>query len=527
MRRVLHWLSFSLQGRVRPIAEGDGANGMRVSADPCRVGAGGGAPLTPHGSTWARAPSSPALPPSRGKGALGLLLALCVGLPAHAQAPADVAAQVRARALAGSGAYDILESMTTEVGPRLAGSPAMARAKDWALAKLTALGFQNVHAEPFTIFAWFNGVETAEVTAPFPQPLVITGLGTSVATPPGGIEGEIAIFHTWDDLMRAPPGSLTGKIAVLTERMGANDSATGYGTANRWRRNGASEAAKRGAIGFMLRSLATNDNRAPHSGMQNYQEGVRKIPAVALSGADADQIERMEKRGKPIRVRFTLLPVNVPQATTWNVVGEIPGRVTPEEVVLVSGHLDSWGLGTGAIDDGAGVAITAAAARLAGERHPRRTIRMVMWGAEETDQAGAAYAKAHETELGRIVVAGESDNGAQHIVSFQVPDGSQGLPQVKMLADELAPLGVSFNPQPARFGGDDIGHLVPFGVPQISLRQENSHYFDIHHSPEDTLDKVDPAEMDKAAAAWATTIYDIAESQVDFRKAMPPPAAAK
>ena len=322
--------------------------------------------------------------------------------------------------------------------------------------------------------------------------------------------------------MKAPPGSLTGKIAVLTERMGGNDSATGYGTANRWRRGGASEAAKRGAIAFMLRSLATNDSRDPHSGMQNYQDGVNKIPAVALSGPDADQIERMEKRGKPIRIKFTLAPVNVPQATTWNVVGEIPGRVTPDEVVLVSGHLDSWGLGTGAIDDGAGVAITLAAAHLAGERHPRRTIRMVMWGAEETDQAGAAYAKAHETELGKIVIAGESDNGAQHIVAFQVPAGGADLPAIKTLAQTLAPLGVTFNPQPARSGGDDVGHLVPGGVPQISLRQENSHYFDIHHSAEDTLDKVDAAEMDKAAAAWAATLYDIAESGVDFRKAAPP-----
>jgi hypothetical protein len=453
-----------------------------------------------------------------------------VALPASAQTAATpgsaealpmMTARLRDRGLSGSGAYDILESLTTEVGPRLAGSPAKGRANDWALAKLTSLGFKNVHAEPFPIFAWYDGVATAEVTAPFPQPLVITGLGTSVATPPGGVEGEIAVFHTWDELMKAAPGSLDGKIAVLTERMGGVESPTGYGTANRWRRNGASEAAKRGAVGFMLRSLATNDNRAPHSGMQNYQDGVRKIPAVALSGADADQIERMEKRGRPIRIRFTLLPVNVPQATTWNVVGDIPGSATPGEVVLVSGHLDSWGLGTGAIDDGAGVAIVTAAAHLAGERHPRRTIRVVMWGAEETDQAGAAYAKAHETDLGKIVVAGESDNGAQHIVGFQMPAGAADLAPVKVLAQTLEPLGVAFNPQPSRSGGDDVGHLVPFGVPQLNLRQENSRYFDIHHSAEDTLDKVDPAEMDKAAAAWAATIYDIAESQVDFRRAAP------
>jgi hypothetical protein len=464
------------------------------------------------------------------------LLAAALATPAFAQAPATpgsaealpmMTARLRDRGLSGSGAYDILESLTTEVGPRLAGSPAMARAKDWAMAKMTALGFKNVHAEPLTIFAWFNGVETAEVTAPFPQPLVITGLGSSVATPPGGIEGEIAIFHTFDDLAKAPADSLKGKIAVVTQKMGSNESATGYGAANRWRRLGASEAAKRGAIGFMIRSLATNDDRSPHSGMQNYQPGVTKIPAVALSGADADQIERMEKRGKPIRIKFTLLPTNLPEATTWNVVGEMPGKVTPDEVVLVSGHLDSWGLGTGAIDDGAGVAVTLAAAHLAGERHPRRTIRMVMWGAEETDQAGQAYAKAHAADASKIVIAGESDSGAQHIELLQVPAGAADLPAIKTLAAALAPMGVKFSPEPVKFGGDDIGHLVPLGVPQISLRPEASHYFDIHHSAEDTLDKVDPEEINKAAAAWAATIYDIAESQVDFRKAMPPAAAKK
>ncbi|HEY4029797.1 MAG TPA: M28 family peptidase [Caulobacteraceae bacterium] len=457
-----------------------------------------------------------------------------MAFPVHAQTPpatpgtaaalADTAARVRERALSGSGAYDILESLTTETGPRPAGSPAFARAKDWAIAKLTSLGFKNVHAEPFTILGWYKGVETAEVTAPFPQPLVITGLGRSVSTPPEGIEAEVVIFRTFEELQAAPPNSLTGKIAVLTEKMGSNDSPTGYGVANRWRRKGPVEAGKRGAVGFLLRSLATNDDRSPHSGALNYDDDAPKIPAAALSGADADQIERIAKRGKPIRIHFILRPTIEPAATTWNVVGEIPGRVTPDEVVLVSGHLDSWGLGTGAIDDGAGVAITLAAAHLAGERHPRRTIRMVMWGAEETDYAGEAYAKAHAADAGKIVIAGESDNGAQHEVGFGVPAGGAGLPAVETLAQVLQPLGVTFNPMPVRQGGDDVGHLVPLGVPQLGMRQENSHYFDIHHTAEDTLDKVDPVEMDKATAAWAAAIWVLAESGVDFRKAAPPKA---
>jgi hypothetical protein len=453
-----------------------------------------------------------------------LLLALLLNTPVLAQ-PADpvavTAAQLRDKALAGSQAWDILESLTTEIGPRPAGSPALERAKDWAIARMTSMGFQNVHAEAFTIPAWFRGAETAEVVAPFPQPLMITGLGRSVPTPPEGIEGEVVLFKTFEELQAAPPGSLTGKIAVLTERMGPNDSPTGYGTANRWRRKGPSEAARRGAVGFLLRSLATNDVRQPHSGALNYDDDAPKIPAAALSGPDADQLERMARRGRPIRVKFTLRPTLVPAATTWNVVGEIPGSEKPDEVVLVSGHLDSWGLGTGAIDDGAGVAISLAAARLAGDAHPRRTIRMVMWGAEETDYAGDAYAKAHAADASKIIIAGESDFGAQHVQTFQVPAGSATLPSIEGLVRTLQPLGVAFNPAPSRSGGDDVGHLVALGVPQLTMRQEGSHYFDIHHSAEDTLDKVDPKELDAAAAAWAATIYTLAQSGVDFRQAAP------
>jgi hypothetical protein len=437
------------------------------------------------------------------------------GLPADPLGPA--AASLRDRALHGSGAYGVLESLTTEIGPRPAGSPAMARAKDWAIAKLNAMGFENVHAEPFGIWAWFKGTETAEVTDPFPQPLVITGLGGSVATPPAGVEGEIVVFKTWQGLLDAKPGSLTGKIAVLTQHMGPLDSPTGYGTANRWRRKGASEAARRGAVGFLIRSLATNDVRDPHSGALNYDEDAKKIPAAALSGPDADQLERMTDRNVPIRVKFILIPTYLPDAKSWNVVGEIPGASLPSQVVLVSAHLDSWGLGTGAIDDGAGVAIVTTAAQLAATQKPARTIRVVLWGAEETNQAGPEYLKAHADELSNIVLAGESDFGADRVVSFQAPKGTADLAPIKALAGALAPIGVSFDPAPAAFGGDDIAPLFQAGVPVISLRQDGTHYFDIHHSMNDTLDKVDPKTLDQATAAWAAAIYAAADSQESFR----------
>jgi hypothetical protein len=426
------------------------------------------------------------------------------------------AAQLAQRAAKGSSAYDFLESLTTEIGPRPAGSPAMERAKDWALARLTAMGFENVHAEPFTIWAWFKGVETAEVTDPFPQPLVITGLGGSVATPPYGVEGEVVLFDTYEHLLAAQPGSLTGKIAVLTERMGPLDSPTGYGTANLWRRKGASEAARRGAIGFLIRSLASNDVRDPHSGALNYDD-TKKIPAAALSGPDADQLERMAKRNVPIHVKFTLIPTYLPQAHAWNVVGEIPGTSLPDQVVLVSGHLDSWGLGTGAVDDGAGVAIVTTAAQLVATLKPARTIRVVMWGAEETNQAGPEYLSSHAADLGAIVLAGESDFGAEREINFQAPKGTADLASIKAAIAAVAPLGVAFNPAPAMGGGDDIAPLYQAGVPVVSLRQDGTHYFDIHHSMNDTLDKVDPKALDQAVATWAAVIYAAADSQDDYR----------
>ena len=426
-------------------------------------------------------------------------------------------AGLSARALRGSVAYDVLESLTTEIGPRPAGSPAMARAKDWAIAKLNAMGFENVHAEPFGVWAWLKGTETAEVTGPFPQPLIITGLGGSVATPPPGVEGEITVFSTWKALLAAKPGTLEGKIAVLTEHMGPLGSPTGYDVANHWRRKGASEAAKRGAVGFMLRSLATNDVRDPHTGALNYDDNVRKIPAAALSGPDADQLERMAKRNVPIRVKFTLIPTYLPDAKSWNVVGELPGISLPSQVVLVSAHLDSWGLGTGAVDDGAGVAIVMTAAQLAGTRKPARTIRVVLWGAEETNQAGPEYLKAHAGDLADIVLAGESDSGADKVIAFQAPKGAADLLPIKAAIAALAPLGASFDPKPAEFGGDDIAPLYQAGVPVISLRQDTIHYFDIHHSMNDTLDKVDAKALDQAVAAWTAAIYAAADTDASFR----------
>ncbi|MGH6955230.1 MAG: M28 family peptidase, partial [Caulobacteraceae bacterium] len=313
---------------------------------------------------------------------------------------------VRDRALHDPTAYDFVESVSVDVGQRLAGTEAAARARDWGVAKLKALGFSDVHVEPFPITAWIRGPESAEIVSPHPQSLAIIGLGGSVPTPPGGVEAEIALFHTYADLLAAPPGSLKGKIAVVTQPMARTEDGSGYGADNPPRRQGPSEAAKRGAIAYLVRSLATGVSREPHTGALNYEPGVPEIPAAALSVVDSNLIDHLARRGAPIRIHLSLASTSRP-ATAWTVEGEIPGTVHPEEIVQVGGHLDSWDPGTGSIDDGAGMAIAVAAAHLAGTQNPpKRTIRVALFGAEEMDFSRFAFAKAHMAEAPRIVVIG-------------------------------------------------------------------------------------------------------------------------
>ena len=434
----------------------------------------------------------------------------------HAQTLADTSAALRDKALAGSPAYGILESLTSEIGPRPTGSPAQRRAMEWGVAKLKALGFQNVHVEAFTKDAWTRGAESAEVTGPYPQKLAILGLGGSVPTPPAGVEAPIALFHTYADLLDAPVGSLTGKIAVVTQPMTRTQDGSGYGAVIMMRVDGANQAAKRGAVAYLIRSLSTADNRFPHTGV----EGPAPIPAAALSPADASLIDRLAARGGPVTIRLKLESHVTPKAEAWNVVGEIKGRETPDQVVVIGGHLDSWDPGTGAIDDGAGVAITTAAAKLIADlpQAPRRTVRVVMFGSEETDGSGEAYALKHKAEAANIVLAGESDAGADAIFKLRLPHGGLADPALKGLADVLSPLKIITDPAPAEEGGADIEGLQGLGVPVLSYYQDMSRYFDTHHSADDVLDRVDPKALDQNVAAWAALVYAVAESPVDFRK---------
>jgi Peptidase family M28 len=431
---------------------------------------------------------------------------------------AVTASKLGQKALNDPAAFAFVESLTTEIGQRLAGTEAHKRAVAWAEAKLKQAGFENVHSEPFTFPAWFRGTESADIVGPVPQHLAITALGGSVATDPTGIEAEIALFRTYAELLAAPLGSLAGKIAVVTQHMVRAQDGSGYGAANPIRRSGPSEAAKRGAVAYLLRSLGTDSHRLPHTGALNYDHGAPRIPAAALAIPDAEQLERLAALG-PVRVRLLLRPTLKENAPSWNVAGEIKGAERPDEIVLIGGHLDSWDLGTGATDDGAGMAIAFGAARLiaALPQRPKRTIRVVLFGAEEMDFSGAAYAKAHEAEIGKIVIAAEADFGARMVYSIQLPPGAGGSEFGRTLGRIIAPLGANIDRRPALGSGEDIRELQAAGVPVVSLRQDGLDYFDIHHTADDTLDKIDPKQLDQAVAIWSVFTYLAAVSDVDFR----------
>lgn len=425
-------------------------------------------------------------------------------------------AKLRDAALTDDVAYAIVEGLTTEIGPRPDGSPQEERARQWAVAKLKALGFANVHIEPYELKnVWVRGTETAEVVAPFPQPLRLTALGNSAATPPQGLTLPVVYFPSFTDLSLAPAGSLAGKIAFVSNAMKPTQDGSSYGSQGTARFVGPSLAASKGAAAIVIRSIGTDHGRGPHAGNTNFAAGVTPIPAAALSVADAATLERMFARGKPVTLHLTLTPTVAPVRMSGNVVAEVPGTDPAAGIVLIGGHLDSWDLGTGALDDGAGVAITTAAARrvMKAGRH-RRTIRIVWFGDEETGGfGGIAYAKAHAGEAHAL--AAESDFGADRVWRFQVnlPASAKGI--ADRLTVALAPLGVVRGRETAG-DGTDIEPMLATGVPAVDLNQDGTRYFDYHHTPEDTLERIDPEQLRQNVAAWTTMLAVVADAPEDL-----------
>ncbi|MCA1197403.1 M28 family peptidase [Sphingomonas sp. R647] len=432
-------------------------------------------------------------------------------LPATAFAQGMDPAALRDAALKDDLAYEITEGLTTEVGPRLAGTEAEARARAWSLKKLAALGFKNVRNEPFQMKTWVRGAETLEVLAPFPQPLHLTALGNSGATSAKGLEAEIVYFADLAALNAAPDGSLKGKIAFVSHGMTRTQDGSQYGAFGAARRSGPTVAARKGAAAILIRSIGTDYHRNPHTGVTNFADGVTPIPAAALSLPDAEQLERIVKRGQPVKVKLTLTPRQIGTTESGNVIAEVPGSDPAAGMVVVACHLDSWDIGTGAFDDATGCGIVAAAAkRIMDAGTPRRTIRILWAGAEEVGVfGGKAYFDAHKDE--NHALAAESDFGADRVwrVDFKLPDSAKAVGD--RVATALAPLGISRGRERAG-GGADVAALVASGVAGIDLQQDGSRYFDLHHTPDDTLDKVDPVQLRQNVAAWTAMLAVVANA---------------
>jgi len=423
----------------------------------------------------------------------------------------------RCQALTYGRAYELLEDLTTNVGPRLAGTTGYANAITWAQAKLTALGLQNVKAEPVTVPHWERGAGHAELLGATETTLAIAALGGSVATPSGGVEAEVIEAASVSALNALSNTQVQGKIVfvnVVTQR--AMD-ASGYSAAVGARRSGASTAASKGAVAYIVRSITPATDNAPHTGDMNSAS----IPAVAIGPADAIVLSNAVRAGAT-RVRITLGCQTLASVQAANVTGEFVGKQAPSEILLVGGHLDSWDLATGAHDDGAGVVMAAEAARLISvyAADTRRTVRVVLFANEEFGLSGAnAYANAHSSD--NHVMAIEADLGGDRAYGVTFQASSAATTTIRNLLAALTPLGVAAATTGSSAGAD-LGPLSRSGVPVAELQQDLTRYFDFHHAPTDTMSAIDRAQLTQATAAMAVFAYQLARSDVAFGPAPVP-----
>jgi len=469
--------------------------------------------------------------------ASALALGLAAFTPlAHAQDAAVVqqAIVVRDAAMRSNIALDYVTQLTTRFGARPAGSRSEQNAAAWAADYLRANGFQNVRIEEFPLVGWERGESSAAIVGDHAQTLVAAALGHSPATPRGGVEAEVVRFASMEDLQAAPDAAVRGRIVYVDlGQMHAMQDGSGYGPQTRVRGAGPGVAAAKGAAAFIMRSVGSDENRMPHTGTTRYVDGKPTIPAFALAAPDADQVSRLVALGQPVRMRLTST-ARTYQTHSQNVMGDLPGATRPDEIIVLGSHMDSWDLGTGAIDDGAGGAITVAAAKAIADsgRRPARTLRVIFYGSEEvaqptaqTGNGGAVYARAQGAALDKHIIAGESDFGADRVYALRLPAGAQGSDFQKAATRVLYPIGVLASDRVETEGGVDVGPMGPLGVPFFGLAQDGTRYFDLHHTANDTLDKIDPAQLNQNVAAWAGLLWLIADSDVDFR-AMKPAAPA-
>ncbi|HVL67740.1 MAG TPA: M20/M25/M40 family metallo-hydrolase [Vicinamibacterales bacterium] len=408
-------------------------------------------------------------------------------------------------ALASDFAWQRLAELGDTFGHRLSGSQALEDAIDWAVDQMKRDGLENVRKEPVKVPRWVRGKESLEIVSPRRHELVMLGLGNSVGTPTDGIEAELLVVGSFDELTAAG-AAVQGKMVLF------NVPFTTYGETVRYRSAGPSRAAALGAVAALVRSVGPPGLRTPHTGALNYDEAAPKIPAAAITTEDADRLQRMVNRGNTLRLRLKMEARMMPDADSFNVVGEIRGRERPEEVVVVGGHFDSWDVGTGSTDDGGGCVVTWDALRLMKKLglRPRRTVRVVLWTNEENGlRGGLAYRDRYRDELANHVLMLESDSGVFRPVGFGFTGSDSARARVREIATLLR--GIQADRILPSGGGADIGPSVEAGrIPSMSLEVEGN-YFLIHHTPADTVDKIDPMDMARASGAIAVMAYVIAD----------------
>jgi carboxypeptidase Q len=449
--------------------------------------------------------------------AAATLAAALAPLSPHAQpaswldAYREPAARLIGAALAGPFAWERLALMTDTFGHRLSGSQALEDTIRWAAEEMKKDGLENVRLEPVKVPHWVRGQESAEIVAPVRHEMVMLGLGNSVGTPPEGVEADVLVVRNFDELDAAGP-RVRGRIVLF------NVPFTTYGDTVVYRATGPSRAATLGAVAALVRSVGPPGLRTPHTGSLRYAPDAPQIPAAALTVEDAERLQRMTDRGTVPRVRLRMEARFLPDAESANVVGEIRGRERPEEVVVVGGHIDSWDVGAGATDDGGGCVVTWEALRLmkALNLRPRRTVRVVLWTNEENGtRGGQAYAARYRDELSRHVLMIESDSGVFRPTGF----GFTGSPGARARIAEIATLlrGIQADTIAGEGVEADIGPSVQAGhVPAMSLAVDGN-YFLLHHTPADTVDKIDPMDMARASAAIAVMAYVVADAEERVR----------
>ena len=429
--------------------------------------------------------------------------------PAFARSDLTAAATLRERALEDPTAYQLIESLTTEVGPRPAGSPGDKAAVAWAVREMTRLGFANVHTVEAMVPHWIRGEAKFAVLAPYPQSMPTLALGGSIGTGSEGIDADAVMVKDLEALAALPAGAVKDKIVFFSNRMDRTRDGSGYGKAVAVRAAGPSAAAALGAVGIVIRSVSTSNHRFPHTGALRYSATAPRIPALAISNPDADALVRQFASGKPVRLHLDSSSRDLPQMRSANVVGEIAGTDRADEIVILGAHLDSWDPGVGALDDGAGVAIMMGAAKLIKEldARPRRTIRVVLFANEEFGTSGSlAYVAANEANAPRHVLGFEADFGAGPVWRLSSRVNPAQLSAVDAIFRALTPLKLVRGNNEAR-GGADLEGLVLRGMPILEPGLDGTNYFDVHHTANDTLAQVDPKALQQSVAAFAASVW--------------------